>query len=104
MARRRAGRRPVRPGSYVVFLLLFTAAMFTSHASLLNLPYFWDEAGQFVPTALDLIDGSWISQSVPPGVHPPGVPAYLALCWKVAGYSPAVTRCGMLLLGSLGLM
>jgi predicted membrane-bound dolichyl-phosphate-mannose-protein mannosyltransferase len=78
--------------------------MFLSHAWLLQLPYFWDEAGQFIPTGLDLMKGLWVSESVPPAVHPPGLPAYLALCWKIAGFSPVVTRSAMLLLGSLSLL
>src|ERR1044071_7921916 len=99
-----AGRRRIRPGSYLFFLALFTGAMFLSHAWLLQLPYFWDEAGQFIPTGLDLMKGLWVSESVPPAVHPPGLPAYLALCWKIAGFSPVVTRSAMLLLGSLSLL
>jgi hypothetical protein len=85
-------------------LALFAGAMFASHAWLLRLPYFWDEAGQFVPTALDLMKGMWVSESVPPAVHPPGVPAYLAVCWMVAGFTPLVTRAAMLLLASLSLL
>ena len=99
-----AGRRHIRPGSYLFFLALFAGAMFASHAWLLRLPYFWDEAGQFVPTALDLMKGMWVSESVPPAVHPPGVPAYLAVCWMVAGFTPLVTRAAMLLLASLSLL
>lgn len=99
-----ASRRQIRPGSYLFFLALFTGAMFVSHAWLLQLPYFWDEGGQFIPTALDLMKGSWVSQSVPPTVHPPGIPAYLAACWKIAGFSLPVTRGAMLLLGGLSVM
>jgi hypothetical protein len=78
--------------------------MFVSHLWALNLPYFWDEAGQYIPTALDLLHGSWISHSAPPLLHPPGVPAYLAMAWKVAGFHPAVTRSAMLLLAAGALL
>src|SRR5919201_231364 len=36
------------------FALLFTA-LFLLHAPLLRLPYFWDEAGYYIPAARDLL-------------------------------------------------
>src|ERR1700677_2153359 len=64
-----------------------------------GLPYFWDELGQFVPAALDILhDGAWIPHSTVPNAHPPAVMAYLALAWRVAGYSIAATRLSMLAL------
>ncbi len=74
--------------------------VFVSHLWALTLPYFWDEAGQFVPAALDLLHGAWIPHSAPPTIHPPALMAYLALWWKVAGFHPAVTRSAMLLLAA----
>jgi hypothetical protein len=80
------------------------AAMFGSHFRLLGLPYFWDEAGQFVPQALDLFhQGSWIPHSAIPNIHPPLVEAFVAAAWKVAGCHPAVSRAAMLLFASGGL-
>src|SRR5450631_3628417 len=68
----------------------------------LNLPYFWDELGQFVPAALDIYrDGAWVPHSTVPNAHPPGVMAYLAVVWKIFGYSIVATRAAMLTLGSL---
>jgi 4-amino-4-deoxy-L-arabinose transferase-like glycosyltransferase len=101
----RSQRRAIRGKVYVYFLLSFALLLFLSHLPLLNLPYFWDEAAQYVPSALDLMhDGAWIPHSVPPLAHPPGVMAYLALWWRIAGYHPAVTRSAMLLLASFGML
>ena len=77
--------------------LLSSAFLFLSHAAFLRLPFYWDELGQFVPAALDIFHaGSWIPHSTVPNVHPPGVMAYLAAFWSVAGCSLPVTRLAML--------
>ncbi len=74
------------------------------HASLLNLPYYWDEAGYYVPAARDLLlTGTLIPHSVVSNAHPPLVMAYLALIWKVVGYTPIVTRLAMLALAAFAL-
>src|SRR6266700_3375369 len=85
---------------FATFALLLIAA----HAPLLRLPYFWDEAGYYVPAALDLSAGSLIPHSTPSNAHPPLVLAWLALCWKLVGFHPAVTRCAMLLLTAFSLL
>ncbi len=91
------------PSSGVVFAVIF-AAIFLLHAPLLRLPYFWDEAGYYVPAARDLLlTGSLIPHSTPSNAHPPLVMAYVAACWKVFGYSPLVTRTAMLLVGAFAL-
>jgi len=75
------------------------------HAPLLRLPYFWDEAGYYVPAARDLLlGGNLIPHSTPSNAHPPLVLAYLALCWKIAGYAPVVTRTAMLVAASFSLL
>ena len=80
------------------------AAILVAHASLLRLPYFWDEAGYFVPAARDLLlHGSLIPQSTLSNGHPPLVIAWLALAWKLAGYSPLATRVAMLLIAAFTL-
>jgi 4-amino-4-deoxy-L-arabinose transferase-like glycosyltransferase len=95
----RAGDRPIPPGTYGILFGLFAAVLFTGHFSFVGLPYFWDEAGQFIPAALDILnDGSFIPHSTTPNIHPPAVMLYLAAVWKVFGFSPAATRCAMLLL------
>lgn len=88
-----------------IFFVLFTVPLVAMHASLLTLPYFWDEHGQFIPTALDLLrSGSWVAHSTLPNIHPPGVEAYLVLWYQLFGYSIAVTRVAMLMVGGLGLL
>src|SRR6476646_9443498 len=83
-----------------VALALF---VFSSHLPFLKLPFYWDELGQFVPAALDIFQrGAWIPLSTVPNVHPPGVMAYLAAVWSIAGYSIAATRVAMLALAAAG--
>ncbi|HYN15653.1 MAG TPA: glycosyltransferase family 39 protein [Terriglobales bacterium] len=75
------------------------------HAPLLRLPYFWDEAGYYVPAARDLLlSGSLIPPSTAANAHPPLVLAWLALWWKLSGYTPAVTRTAMLLVAAFALL
>ena len=84
------------PAALALFVLL-------SHLPFLKLPYYWDELGQFVPAALDILQsGAWIPRSTTPNVHPPGVMTYLAAVWLVAGYSIAATRVAMLALAAAG--
>jgi hypothetical protein len=84
----------------VIFALILLA-VFALHLPLLHLPYFWDEAGYYVPAARDLLlTGSLIPHSTPSNAHPPLVTAYLALAWKIAGYAPEVTRTAMLLVAA----
>jgi 4-amino-4-deoxy-L-arabinose transferase-like glycosyltransferase len=94
--------RGVRPASYLFFFVSFALVIFLTHAPYFGLPYFWDELGQFVPSALDIFQhGWWVPHSAVPNAHPPGVMAYLAAIWKIFGYSIAATRTAMLALGSL---
>ncbi len=92
-------------GAYLFFFALFAAVVFATHAPFFDLPYYWDELGQFIPASLDLYrEGAWVPHSTVPNVHPPGVMAYLAAAWRIAGCSPAVTRAAMLLLASLAVL
>jgi hypothetical protein len=85
------------------FALIF-AAVWLLHLPLLRLPYFWDEAGYFIPAARDLLlHGEWVPQSTLSNAHPPLVMAWLALCWRLAGYSPFITRTAMLVVAASGL-
>ena len=64
-------------------------ALLALHAPLLRLPYFWDEAGYYVPAARDLLlTGSLIPHSTLSNAHPPLVMAYLALWWKLRASRP----------------
>ena len=94
----------LRQGSGFVFCLII-AAVFLLHVSLLRLPYFWDEAGYYIPASRDLLlTGSFIPHSTPSNAHPPLVMAYLAGSWKLLGYSPLVTRSAMLLISAFALL
>ena len=88
----------------LLFAAIFVVIMLL-HAPLLRLPYFWDEAGYYIPAARDLyLSGTLIPHSTPSNAHPPLVLAWLALAWRVAGYSPLVTRTAMLLVASFSLL
>jgi len=95
---------PNRLHPAVVFAVIFVA-IFVLHAPLLQLPYFWDEAGYYVPAARDiLLSGSLIPSSTLSNAHPPLVLAWVALWWKLAGYAPLVARSAMLVVASFSLM
>ncbi|HEV8524880.1 MAG TPA: glycosyltransferase family 39 protein [Terriglobales bacterium] len=92
------------PNLFFLFALIFTA-IFLLHAPLLRLPYFWDEAGYYVPAARDvLLHGSLVPQSTLTSGHPPLVMAWLALWWKLSGYTVAVARTAMLLIAAFALL
>ena len=86
-----------------IFALIFTA-IFLLHAPLLRLPYFWDEAGYYIPSAYEfLTHATIIPRSIPSNAHPPLLAIYLAFWWKLSAFKPAVTRTAMLLLAALSL-
>jgi hypothetical protein len=81
-----------------LLFVIFFVALFALHFPLLPLPYFWDEAGYYIPAARDLLlTGSLIPHSTVSNAHPPLVMAYLALAWKLFGFTPTLTRTAMLL-------
>ncbi|MFB3812850.1 MAG: ArnT family glycosyltransferase [Terriglobales bacterium] len=110
---------PVRPGTPVadesatarwslpsplLFAVIFSA-VWALHAPLLRLPYFWDEAGYFIPAARDLLlTGNPIPSSTLSNAHPPLVMGWLALWWKFSAFTPAVTRTAMLMLAAFALL
>jgi hypothetical protein len=112
-------RAPRPPGSFLpsaavawesvrdhlfAFSLIFTS-LFLLHAPLLRLPYFWDEAGYYVPAARDLLlTGSPIPHTTLSNAHPPLVMLWLAFWWKYSGFTPAVTRTAMLLVAAFALL
>ncbi len=89
--------RIIEPLSVVgVFALLWVL-----HYPFLRLPYFWDEAGYYVPAALDFsTTGVFVPTSTLPSGHTPLVTVYLGLLWRIFGFSPLVTRAGMLFLAA----
>jgi 4-amino-4-deoxy-L-arabinose transferase-like glycosyltransferase len=96
--------RPDAPiPSWMIFPAVF-AALYASHFTLLRLPYYWDEAGYYIPAAWDFFrTGSLIPFSTLTNAHPPLPSVYLALCWRVAGFQPEVTRVAVLLVAAFGL-
>jgi len=104
-SRRGGHSAPKRRRYLAVFFFLFAVPLFVIHLPLLTLPFFWDEHGQFVPTALDLLrQGAWVARSTVPNVHPPGVETYLVAWYKLFGFSIPVTRIAMLLVAGFGLL
>jgi hypothetical protein len=98
-------RPPVRLRSYIIVYLLAAFFLFLGHQALLETPFYWDEAGQFIPASLDLFrTGAWIPHSTLPNVHPPAVMAYLAAFWHIFGYSIAGTRLAMLAIAAFALL
>jgi hypothetical protein len=90
------------PAAVFALILLI---LITIHLPLLRLPYIWDEAGYYIPAARDLLlTGNVIPHSTPSNAHPPLVMAYLALCWKIFGCAPVVTRCAMLVVAAFSLL
>ena len=88
--------RSFMPG--IALVALIYAALVALHAPFLRLPYFWDEAGYFIPAALDFYHHAFlIPRSTLSNGHTPLVPIYLGTLWHVFGFSPVVTRAAMLL-------
>jgi len=83
---------------------LIFVAIFLMHAPLLRLPFFWDEAGFYVPAAYDLAHSrTLIAKTTLDTGHPPLSAAYLALWFTISGWKPAVARVAMLLLAAFAL-
>jgi len=95
--------QPSRLHPALVFAVIFLA-IFLLHIPLLSLPYFWDEAGYYVPATRDLLTGSLIPHTTLSNAHPPLVLAWVALWWKVVGFAPVVTRAAMLVLAAFSLL
>jgi hypothetical protein len=105
VGKQRGQPRATRATSYAVLLALFASIVIPSHLWLARLPYYWDEAGQFVPSAIDIFRGGHlIPHSVVPNIHPPLVFSYLAGVWSIFGFAPAVTHTAMLVLASFGVL
>jgi len=97
-------KRSSRPQPAVVFASIFVG-IFLLHFPLLQLPYFWDEAGYYIPAARDLLlSGSLIPHTTVSNAHPPLVLAWIALWWKYVGYAPVVTRSAMLVVAAFSLL
>jgi 4-amino-4-deoxy-L-arabinose transferase-like glycosyltransferase len=83
-------------GLILAWLAGFVALLFL-HYPFLRLPYYWDEAGYYIPAATDFFrSGQLVPSSTLPTGHTPLVIIYLALAWRVFGFSPLVTRTAMM--------
>jgi 4-amino-4-deoxy-L-arabinose transferase-like glycosyltransferase len=83
---------------------LIFAAVLLLHLPLLTLPYFWDEAGYYIPAAHDiLLKLQFIPTSTLSNAHPPLVMAWIALFWKIFGYHIAVARIAAVLIAAFTL-
>jgi Dolichyl-phosphate-mannose-protein mannosyltransferase len=83
----------------VIFILILAL-----HGPLLRLPFFWDEAGFYVPAAYDLVHfHTVIAKTTVDTGHPPLPTAYLALWLTLSGWKPAVVRIAMLLVAAFAL-
>jgi Dolichyl-phosphate-mannose-protein mannosyltransferase len=92
-----------RVSSLFLFLVIFGVTL-ALHWPLLHLPFFWDEAGFYIPAAHDLLHfHALIPQTTIDTGHPPLPAAYLAMWFAVAGLKPAVARIAQLLLAAFAL-
>jgi hypothetical protein len=88
-----------------MLLPLFFVGVYLSHAALLRLPYYWDEAGYYIPAAWDFFrTGSLIPSTTLSNAHPPLPSIYLALWWKLGGMVPSVTRTAVCLVAATALL
>jgi 4-amino-4-deoxy-L-arabinose transferase-like glycosyltransferase len=72
---------------------VFFAAVYLSHLTLLRLPYFWDEAGYYIPAAWDFFrTGTLIPVTTASNAHPPLPSILLAGWWHLSGFVPSGTR------------
>ncbi len=81
------------------------AALLAAHHNLLRLPYYWDEAGYYIPAAYDFFRfGTLIPHSTLSNAHPPLPSLWLAGWWKLFGFSPLVTRVAVASVATVGLV
>ncbi len=95
-------QRPV--GLQMLFPPIFVM-VYLLHATLLRLPYFWDEAGYYIPAAWDFLRlGTLIPETTVRNAHPPLPSILLAGWWKIAGFSPYSTRLLVCLVAAAALL
>ncbi len=84
---------------------LFFVAIYVSHYRLLRLPYFWDEAGYYIPAAWDFFRlGTLIPQTTVTNAHPPLPSILLAAWWHLSGYVVSGTRTLVCMVAAAGLL
>ncbi len=96
---------PNRPLPLWMLFPVFFVAIYLSHLSLLRLPYYWDEAGYYIPAAYDFFrTGSLIPHTTLTNAHPPLPSVLLAGWWSFAGFVPSATRTLMCIISSFALL
>jgi 4-amino-4-deoxy-L-arabinose transferase-like glycosyltransferase len=84
---------------------LFFALVYLSHITLLRLPYFWDEAGYYIPAAWDFFrTGSLIPQTTLTNAHPPLPSILLASWWHMSGFVISGTRTLVVMIAAAALL
>jgi hypothetical protein len=95
----------VRPLPLWILYPLFFVAIYLAHWPLLRLPYFWDEAGYYIPAALDFFhSGTLIPQSTVTNAHPPLPSILLAAWWSIAGLAINGTRTFICMISAAALL
>ncbi len=84
---------------------VFFVLVYLSHFTLLRLPYYWDEAGYYIPAAYDFFrTGSLIPITTLSNAHPPLPSILLATWWRLSGFVPSGTRTAMCIVSSAALL
>ena len=92
------------PSLSAILPYLIIGAFAALHLPLLRLPFFWDEAGYYVPAARDLyLTGSLIPHSTLHTAHTPLLSILLAVVWKITGYGILSTKVTVLAIACFGL-
>ncbi len=95
-------RRALRFAASLFFTFALLAA---AHAPLLRLPYYWDEAGYYIPAAYDFFrTGALVPYSTLTNAHPPGLSLLLAAAWKLFGFTPLITRLALCFVAASALL
>ncbi len=100
-------RNASTPGALPLWMLypVFFAAVYLSHITLLRLPYFWDEAGYYIPAAWDFFrSGTLIPVTTLSNAHPPLPSILLAGWWHLSGFVPSGTRTFVCMVAAAGLL
>ena len=88
---------------WMVFPVIF-ALLYVSSFSLLRLPYYWDEAGYYIPAAWDFFrTGSLIPYHHDVECASAAAQRLPGAWWKLSGFYPEVTREAVLMIASIGL-
>jgi len=87
----------------LILFPLFFAAIALAHLTLLRLPYYWDEAGYYIPAALDFYHHGWLIPHFT-NAHPPIPNILLGALWHITGYNILSTRLLVCAFAAAGLL